>query len=169
MNRRDFCWLMAAGVALRPRPGNPLSFGGNAGSESSDSHDPLNRSKRTRGQYPNSREPLLSTTFIRLPLGSIRPEGWLRDQFNVQVNGLTSRLGELWDVLRVSAWKGDPGKNVLPECCTPVGSLSCAPRCCGCNCRSFLRSRPACIAASTASEKPWRGCPESACARSWNR
>jgi DUF1680 family protein len=72
----------------------------------------------TEGNYPNNRPPLLRSKYLRLPLGSIRPTGWLRDQFNVQVNGLSGHMGEVWDVLKVSAWKGDAEKNVTPECCT---------------------------------------------------
>lgn len=68
--------------------------------------------------YSNNREPLLKTKYVKLPLGSIKPQGWLLDQFRVQANGLTSHLPEVWDIAKTSSWKGDSGKNVLPECCT---------------------------------------------------
>ncbi len=69
--------------------------------------------------YANNRAPLLNRKYVRLPLGAIQPEGWLRDQLNVQAYGLTSHLGEVWDTARISAWKGDIGQHVTPECCTP--------------------------------------------------
>jgi uncharacterized protein len=67
--------------------------------------------------YQNNREPLLETKYVKLPLGAVKPQGWLRDQLIVQANGYTGHLHEVWDVMKTSAWKGDSGANVLPECC----------------------------------------------------
>ena len=53
---------------------------------------------------PNNRPPLLPNAYIRLPLGSIKPEGWLKDQLTAQKNGLTGHLDEFW--LPNSIWKG---------------------------------------------------------------
>lgn len=47
-------------------------------------------------QYPTNRLPLQSQAFIPLPLGAVRPRGWLRDQCRVQANGLTGHLEECW-------------------------------------------------------------------------
>src|SRR5262245_52496797 len=69
--------------------------------------------------YPNNRAPLLPTRYVKLPLGASTPLGWLRDQLIVQKHGLTTHLPRVWDVAGESGWKGDRGKNVLPECCTP--------------------------------------------------
>jgi hypothetical protein len=68
--------------------------------------------------YPNNRDPLLKTKFVKLPLGAVQPAGWLRDELKVQANGLSGHVHEVWDVIKTSAWKGDLGKNVTPECCT---------------------------------------------------
>jgi hypothetical protein len=73
---------------------------------------------RSKPNYSNNREPLLETTYMQLPLGAVKPLGWLYDQLVVQKNGLTSHLNEVWDVAANSAWKGDTGMNVTPECCT---------------------------------------------------
>jgi hypothetical protein len=71
------------------------------------------------GNYPNNRTPLLPGKYVKLPLGASKPSGWLRDQLIVQKHGLTTHLPNVWDVARESGWKGDAGKNVLPECCVP--------------------------------------------------
>lgn len=44
--------------------------------------------------------------FTPLPLGSIRPSGWLRDQLRLQANGLTGHLDEFWPDIRDSGWIG---------------------------------------------------------------
>jgi len=96
---------------------------------------------REKALYPNNREPLLETKYVKLPLGAVRARGWLLDQLKVQANGLTGHLPEVWDVMKTTAWKGDTGAmtaklsgrlagvvktttyegnsgvNVYPECC----------------------------------------------------
>jgi len=62
-------------------------------------------------QLPN-RFPLQSGAFGGLPLGSIRPTGWLRDQLGLQAEGLTGKLGDVWpDVGPNSAWLGGTGED----------------------------------------------------------
>ena len=56
--------------------------------------------------YPANREPLVSSALIPLPLGAVKPAGWLKDQLTVQANGLTGHLDEFWPSLKDSAWKG---------------------------------------------------------------
>jgi len=53
--------------------------------------------------YPSNQHPLQPQQFIKLPVGSIQPEGWLKEQMILQKNGLNGHLGE------ISAWlqKGD--------------------------------------------------------------
>jgi hypothetical protein len=47
-----------------------------------------------------------------LPLGGIRPAGWLYDQLRLQADGLTGRLGEIWpDVGPNSGWLGGEGES----------------------------------------------------------
>ena len=49
--------------------------------------------------------------YRKLPLTSIRPEGWLRRQLELQAAGLTGRMPELWaDVADSSAWLGGAGE-----------------------------------------------------------
>ena len=117
MKRRRFCKLLAASAGLNLNVRGALGLKRLA-STSNHPDNPIDPSSSTRNDYANSRAPLSKTAYVRLPLGAIQPQGWLRDQLWIQKNGLTSHLGELWDVLKQSAWKGDAEANVLPECCT---------------------------------------------------
>lgn len=55
---------------------------------------------------------LQELTFTPLPLGAIKPKGWLRDQLIIQANGLTGHLDEFWkDLGPNSAWRGGQGEG----------------------------------------------------------
>ena len=41
-----------------------------------------------------------------LPLGTIRPTGWLKDQLRIQADGLSGHLDEFWPDIKNSAWFG---------------------------------------------------------------
>jgi DUF1680 family protein len=50
--------------------------------------------------------------FQLLPLGSIRPRGWLMSQLRIQANGLSGHLDETWpDVGPTSGWLGGTGES----------------------------------------------------------
>ncbi|MGV3616217.1 MAG: beta-L-arabinofuranosidase domain-containing protein [Fimbriimonas sp.] len=49
---------------------------------------------------------LLAPAFTPLPLGSIRPAGWLARQLRIQADGLTGHLDEFWPDVRDSKWFG---------------------------------------------------------------
>lgn len=54
----------------------------------------------------------LPTILTPLPLGSILPQGWLLRQLELQANGLTGQLGDIWeDVGNNSAWLGGTGED----------------------------------------------------------
>jgi uncharacterized protein len=56
--------------------------------------------------------PLTPGVFTPLPLGSVRPTGWLRTQLEIQANGLSGHLGETWpDVGPNSGWLGGTGES----------------------------------------------------------
>lgn len=56
--------------------------------------------------YPNNRQPLHPNALISLPLGVIKPRGWLRDQLSVQLNGLSGHIEEFWPDIAHSKWIG---------------------------------------------------------------
>lgn len=76
------------------------------------------RSKRpTRGRaaarnrhYVSNQEPLVPSRYVPLPLGSVRPAGWLRHQLEGWAGGMTGRLDEIWpDVGSENGWLGGSG------------------------------------------------------------
>jgi hypothetical protein len=47
-----------------------------------------------------------------LPLGSVKPQGWLRQQLQIQANGLSGHLDEFWpDLGPNSGWLGGSGES----------------------------------------------------------
>ena len=53
-----------------------------------------------------------SAAFTPLPLGAIRPAGWLARQLEVQADGQSGHLDEFWPSLdrRQTAWLGGAGE-----------------------------------------------------------
>ena len=67
-------------------------------------------SSQIQGVIKN-RKPLAASAFYPLPLGSIRPAGWLRQQLEIQADGLGGHLDETWvDVGPNSSWLGGTGE-----------------------------------------------------------
>jgi len=57
--------------------------------------------------YVSNRPPLLPSPLVGLPLGSVRPRGWLKHQIDLMVNGMTGRLTELSKFLQPdNGWFG---------------------------------------------------------------
>jgi hypothetical protein len=55
---------------------------------------------------------LFKTAFEILPLGSIKPMGWLKDQLRIQADGFTGHLEEHWaDVGPDNGWIGGSGES----------------------------------------------------------
>ena len=58
-------------------------------------------------EQAGSRRPALQPTAFRpLPLGRIKPAGWLREQLKTQAAGLSGHLDEFWPDIKDSAWTG---------------------------------------------------------------
>jgi uncharacterized protein len=55
---------------------------------------------------------LIDSAFHSLPLGTIKPEGWLKNQLEIQSKGLTGHLEEHWaDVGELNGWRGGMGDS----------------------------------------------------------
>jgi hypothetical protein len=95
INRRTFCKQLSAAAVLAA---NARAFSFSA-------------TLPTQAAIKN-RAPLAPNTFDPLPLGAIRPIGWLRAQLQVQANGLGGHLDETWaDVGPNSGWLGGTGES----------------------------------------------------------
>lgn len=60
--------------------------------------------------YPGNREPLRPSPFVKLPVGAVRPDGWLRKQLELQADGFHGHLTEISRFLEKeeNSWL-DPG------------------------------------------------------------
>jgi hypothetical protein len=68
---------------------------------------------RTNAYYTGNRSPLAPLNFIKLPVGSIHAEGWIRKYLELQRAGLTGHLGEIsaWLEKKDNAWYGADGRG----------------------------------------------------------
>ena len=63
--------------------------------------------------YTSNREPLPATPFAFLPLGSVKPAGWLKRQLQTQADSLTGNLPKFWESLGPnSGWLGGDGESL---------------------------------------------------------
>src|SRR5947207_2953642 len=70
--------------------------------------------ERDRGSfYLANRAPLAPAAFLKLPIGSIRPKGWLRRQLELEAHGMTGRLPEIskWCKYEDNAWASSEGEG----------------------------------------------------------
>ena len=59
-----------------------------------------------------NRAPLASTPYTLLPLTSVKPEGWLKRQLQIQAEGLSGHIEEVWpDLGPNSGWLGGKGES----------------------------------------------------------
>lgn len=87
------------------------------------------RDQRT-ALYVSNRDPLLPNPFVKLPIGSITPKGWLRDQLVLEKDGMVGHLTEIsqWCKYEGNAWvvpegTGHSGWEELPYWLKGYGDL----------------------------------------------
>src|SRR5947209_2779255 len=70
-------------------------------------------SKGKNDYYVGNRAPLLASPLIKLPIGAIRPEGWLRYQLQAMADGFTGHLPEVspWTQFKGNAWTSASGQG----------------------------------------------------------
>ncbi len=68
---------------------------------------------KANSNYIGNRAPLRPSQFIMLPVGSVEPQGWLREFLTRQRTGLTGHLGEIsaWLQKDDNAWLSKDGKG----------------------------------------------------------
>jgi hypothetical protein len=60
--------------------------------------------------YKGNPAPLLKNAYIKLPLGAVKPVGWLKSQLEDQAAGLTGNIDNFWPDLVNSSWRGGDGE-----------------------------------------------------------
>lgn len=83
--------------------GLALSLGGCAGGERKSGREETIMSTESERIGERSLRPLAMQP---LPLGSIRPAGWLKGQLRLQADGLSGHLDQFWPDIKDSAWFG---------------------------------------------------------------
>lgn len=80
--------------------------------------------------YSGNRAPLSPSAFVKLPIGSITPKGWLRHQLALERDGMIGRLKEIspWLNFEKSAWankngEGERGWEEMPYWLKGYGDL----------------------------------------------
>ncbi|MDH4239619.1 MAG: glycoside hydrolase family 127 protein [Phycisphaerae bacterium] len=72
--------------------------------------------KATNSFYVGNRPPLTPTPFIKLPIGAIKPQGWVRKQLELEAEGFTGHLLEISQFLKKedNAWLSATGEGHSP-------------------------------------------------------
>ncbi|HEY3381159.1 MAG TPA: beta-L-arabinofuranosidase domain-containing protein [Vicinamibacterales bacterium] len=93
LDRREFLASVAAGVAAGTVP---LATEGGTMAATPGLEQPA----------PKAADGLAQPAFRPLPLGAVRPRGWLQRQLRIQADGLTGHLDEFWPDVGQSQWFG---------------------------------------------------------------
>ncbi len=84
-----------------------------AGNDSNNSVTLVDRipTENTNEFYVSNRAPLAPSALIKLPVGAVKPEGFLKEYLIRQKNGLTGNLGEIsaWLQKENNAWLSKDG------------------------------------------------------------
>ena len=83
----------------------------------------------TNSNYVSNRAPLQPLNFIKLPVGAIKPKGWVEKTLLLQKHGLSGQLGEIsaWLDKKNNAWLGtgtDYGWEEVPYWLKGYGNMA---------------------------------------------
>jgi hypothetical protein len=98
-----------------------LLVSANAWSQSNSTVVKVPMNEKLNSFYTTNQAPLLPQRFVKLPVGAVRPRGWLLKSLELERDGLAGNLGEIsiWLTKKNNAWlnkdgKGDWGWEELP-------------------------------------------------------
>ncbi len=77
---------------------------------------PVPPTTTTNDFYVSNAKPLTASPLVKLPIGAIKPEGWLRRQLELETDGFSGRLGEISRFLKKegNAWLAADGQGHSP-------------------------------------------------------
>ncbi|MEN6578719.1 MAG: beta-L-arabinofuranosidase domain-containing protein [Phycisphaerales bacterium] len=77
---------------------------------------PVPPTATTNDFYVSNQKPLMPSPLIKLPIGAIKPEGWLRRQLELQADGFSGHLTEISQFLKKdgNAWLAPNGEGHSP-------------------------------------------------------
>lgn len=72
---------------------------------------PLQAQQTKVSNYTNNRYPLLQKPFVELPIGTIKPKGWLEEQMNRMATGMTGHMDSIYEKVmgQRNGWLGGDG------------------------------------------------------------
>jgi len=100
LDRRTFLTRVATGTSAMAAAGVPGLLRADAAPQHTGTDAPARRA------VPPRLAGLAEPAFRPLPLGAIRPRGWLARQLRLQADGLTGHLDEFWPDVAESQWFG---------------------------------------------------------------
>ena len=109
IDRRDFLGGLAAGTTAWAAAGTTRPL--NTISATPHGADDKGAASAHRGGASGVQSELLEPAFRPLPLGSIRPRGWLARQLRIQADGLSGHLDEFWPDVGSSQWFGGEAED----------------------------------------------------------
>lgn len=69
-----------------------------------------NRPEQGNQYYVSNKAPLAAEAYVKLPIGDVKPRGWLKTQLHVMADGLAGNLDEIYpNVGPENAWVGGDG------------------------------------------------------------
>jgi hypothetical protein len=110
--KRQFLAISGAIVLTMTMLAGPMAISARAEATNVSVADVLPTDK-ANDYYQGNRAPLLPSSLIKLPIGKIKPEGWLRSQLQLMNDGMIGHLEEIsqWCNFEESAWTNKNGEG----------------------------------------------------------